>query len=705
MPPSPLPPGITACAAAAESVLRRAKVVLTMGGEPTYLPLQPEGGEWSTDALGPTKLGYARAFAGALLRQSYPGALVTQFYGKQYPGEALPRWTVSVTHDPRGPLWPETDRLLLGRDPVRHGRDTAQRAATAIARALGLGKFLLPAREASSSARHPRGWVLPLDAAGGRWRSDAWPLGKRDHVRLLWGHSSIGLRLPLASLPDTALKRALTVEVKDGGLEVFLPPLEAGPYFQLIGMLRDIARRLDLHGLILSGYFPSGASGLLRFTFASDPGVIEVNLPPTGRWSAFRNHLRQLDTAAAAAGLRTVKFNYNGVVQGTGGGAHLCFGGWKAPRSPFLTRRDLLPSTLRYFQNHPVLSYAFTGIFVGPSCQAPRVDETGLEGLRELGLALQGWNRVKKDPFLFALLFRDLLADRSGNTHRAEISIDKLWNPASPTGCLGLLEFRAVETTPDADTLALIALLFRSILARLAAHPDTRPLKDWGTQLHDRFFLPGALWDDLGTVTADLARHGIPLRRDWFRPFWEWRFPVLGTLDIPGGAVEVRHALEAWPLLGEQPAGSSTVRAIDSSNERLELRLPSRLLRRGHLRVNGRPVPFSHRRAAAALAGLRFRAHYRVPSLHPHIAAESPLLLEWVDAKTGRVTAAAEWHSWRPEGGNYPDRPTDAAAAEQRRLERWKPRPDRVGRRAPQTPPIPGTPGAWTLDLRDLPPA
>jgi uncharacterized protein (DUF2126 family) len=671
-----------------------------MGGEPTYIPRDPSGDEWSIAALGPTKLEFARRFAGALLRRRYPGALVTQFYGKQYPGEPLPRWTVSVAHAPRRALWPDTERLLLGTPSGSSHKKQAAALARALAQKLKLSGYLLEAREAQSASKYPKGWVLPLDHKGRRWVSTHWKLGKRTDVPLIWGDSSIGLRLPLDKLPEKTLKRALTIELKDGGLEIFLPPLMTRPYFQLIDHIHDLARTQDLHNLIISGYFPQDATDVLRFTFASDPGVIEVNLPPSENWTTFQSYLDDLEIAATDSGLRTVKFNFNGFEQGTGGGAHLCFGSWKALESPFLTRRRMLPSVLRYFQHHPALAYAFTGLFVGPSSQAPRVDEAGDDLRAELELALRGAERIADDPYLFTMLFRDLLADRSGNTHRAEISIDKLWNPASPTGTLGILEFRAIEAPRDAATLGIIALLFRAILARLARTDFEEPLIDWGKTLHDRFFLPSQLADDLAAVVADLNRHGIPFQQSWLDAFWSWRFPVFGTLETGRGRITVRHALEAWPLLGEQPAGATTIRAIDSSNERVEISIEPKLARSGGLLLaNGIPLHFPFKNASGHYTGVRFRAHYRVPSLHPHIPTQSPLRLDWVDAATGKIAAAADWHSWRLEGGNYPDRPNDPEEAARRRAERWVPQHSRLGKKVGiPKPPAPG--GPLTFDLR-----
>ncbi|MDX2286159.1 MAG: transglutaminase family protein [Bacteroidia bacterium] len=688
-----------ACANQVESTLRSSGLRLTMGGEPTYIALDPAGEEWSTSALGPTKLGYARRFCAAYLRRFHPGALVTHAYGKQYPNEPLPRWTVSLTHRPGRPIWPATDRLLLDDRAPHESAARLPDLAVSIARTLRLSRFLRPAHEEGlAPTAAPKGWVLPLDHGAGGWVSDRWKMPPGASVTLIPGDSSIGLRLPLLSLPEACLKRAMTVELKDGGLEIFIPPLPAAAYFELLGILHDLAEKGDFSPLVISGYFPPDARGLLRFTFASDPGVIEVNLPPASDWSTFQSHLQRLDLAAADAGLRTVKYHFNGFTQGTGGGAHLCFGGPVARRSPFLERRNFLPGVLRYFQNHPSLAYAFSGMFVGPNSQAPRVDETGTGVLHELELALAGSGKVEPDPFLFALLFRDLLADRSGNTHRAEISIDKLWNPASPTGTMGIVEFRAVESTADAAALGTIALLFRAILARIARHPYHASLHPWAETLHDRFFLPTLLWADLGSVAADLRRHGIAFDPAWLKDFWAWRFPLLGTLSGPQGKLTVTHALESWPLLGEQPAGATTVRAIDSSNERLEFRTTRADASRSWLLVQGVEVPF---RACGrwALAGLTFRAHYRVPSLHPHIPAQSPLILDWIDRRSGRITNSVEWHSWRPNGKQYDSRPQNADEASQRVRERWIPRPDRIGDKARPRKNLPPS-ERWTHDLR-----
>jgi len=699
---SPAPPRSAdprrTCADRVESTLHTAGIRLTMGGEPTYIPLDPVGEEWSTTALGPTKLPMARLFAGAYLRRFHPGALVTQFYGKQYPNESLPRWTLSISHHPGRVLWPDTSRLLLGEPSNTHAPGTAATLGDKLAASLGLASYLRPAHEAGSPNNHPKGWVLPLDFSGNSWRSHNWKMPRGESVTLIPGDSSIGLRLPLGELPDTFLKRALTLEIKDGGLEIFLPPLASGPYFRLIGILHGLAGSLDLHDLIISGYFPPDARGLLRFTFASDPGVIEVNLPPATNWKTYQTYLHRLDLAAADAGLRTTKFHFNGFTQGSGGGAHLCFGGAVAKRSPFLTRRNFLPGVLRYFQNHPSLAYAFSGMFVGSSSQAPRVDETGTNILHELELALNGTEKIDSDPFLFALLFRDLLTDCSGNTHRAEISIDKLWNPSSPTGTMGIIEFRAIEAPSDGTMLGTIALLFRAILARIARHPFHAPLIPWDHQLQDRFFLPSLLWSDIQAVVKDLARHGIPFQEKWLGDFWAWRFPVFGTLSGPAGTLRVRHALEAWPLLGEQPLGAATARAIDSSNERLEFTVPSARHDRAMLLVQGVPLPL-RRHGNSAVAGLTFRAHYRVPSLHPHILAQSPLLIEWVDRTTGRVSSAAEWHSWRPNGEAYESRPQTADEAALRVAGRWIPRPDRTGKRPKPSKFVPD-PARWTHDLR-----
>ncbi|NJK90982.1 MAG: transglutaminase-like family protein [Blastochloris sp.] len=587
---------VQACARAVEKRINQTGLILTMGGEPTFVPFQPEGEEWSTTALGPTKLLYARRFAAEWVQRYHPGSLITQSYGKQYPGEALPRWNLVIHHHPQRNLWSRPERLLLGPPLPPRQLANPKKVMQALARTLGLSTHIHQAAELS----HPKtiiGYVLPLAWEKKGWTSAHWsfPSQPRHLIPLIPGDSSIGLRIPLNELPPDQLKRALTIEIKDGGLEVFFPPLDPEPYLRLVRLVEKWADTLDLHGLILSGYQPRQDHNLQRTILASDPGVIEVNLPPSQQWSTYHQQLEELYTAAHAVGLCARKLHFNGRVHGTGGGAHICFGGPEPRLSPVFQIPELLPAVLSYWQNHPALSYVFSGQFVGPASQAPRVDETMPGTLEELALAFRGIRHFPDNPELYAMLFRDLLSDSSGNTHRAEISIDKLWNTQHANTMLGILEFRAFEAYPEVRQQSLTGLLLRAILAMLMHRPKLRPILPWGSALHDHYFLPSHLWQDLDAICRELSRYGFPFQSAWFRPLFDCRFPEIGILPLgSAGSIHFRHALEAWPLLSEQPVLGGTARFVDSSTERIEVRLSNtRLAGEGWLLINKVPCLFS----------------------------------------------------------------------------------------------------------------
>lgn len=702
-------PALAAAASAVESSLQRSGVVLTMGGEPTFVPLRPEGAEWNTAALGPTKLGYARRFAHAMIARSRPGALILETSGKHYPGEPLPRWalllqSLPASTDAEGtasrPLWRDPSRLKHDGAPGVHTLAQAEKLIGTLQAVLGLPDHAaLPLCESDSPAS-ATGWVFPLDhdSLSGLWRTDDWAseLGTAP-VPLLAGDSLAGLRLPLGDLSAARLRRALTIELREGTITVFIPPLLLEGYVSLVQAIEDAVETLGLKQIVLAGYAPPyDAARLPTIGFASDPGVIEVNLEPCADWVAYDLQTHQLYAAAADVGLCARKYQFNGREVGTGGGAHLVFGGPAPERSPFFLHPALLPSTIKYFQHHPALSYTFSGQYMGPSSQAPRIDESTYEALYELEIACDGaaklgspWNLP-----LYDLLFRDLLMDRSGNTHRAEISVDKLWNPFAGNGRLGLVEFRAFETHPDPASQSLAALFVRAILARLAADPVSSPFIRWGGVLRDKFFLPSFVWDDLAAVCADLRAHGVPFETEWLRPLWAWRFPVVGRMDLVATATDApegeepaqkpfsivfRQALEAWPLLGESPNAGGVARTVDACMDRLEAFVTdASALENGLLLVNGYPCSFCPADGGAA-AGIRYRAFYLYPALQPHRREDAPLLLEWVDKHTLAVVAAAKWHVWNPAHAPYIDRPTGDAEAAIRRSERWQSWPHSLG--------------------------
>ena len=716
---------ILACGKSVEASLARSGVILTMGGEPTFVPTAPSGPEWQTAALGPTKLAYARQLARKLVRSAFPGSVILETSGKHYPGEPLPRWALLIQHRADGtPLWRDPTRLRADTAPGKHMPAEAKKFAIALAKALAVdSRHCLPFAESSAPAE-VTGNVLPLDHDGKKWITEDWtpPLGAGP-LPLFPGESPAGLRLPLEKLTEKNLRRALTAEIRTGTLTIFIPPLLLPAYCELLPKIEDTLVALKISDAVLAGYAPPPDAALPTVGLASDPGVLEINLSPCATWVEFDHQLGQLFAAASACGLCARKLQFNGREVGTGGGAHLVFGGPAGLLSPFFAFPALLPSIIRYWQHHPALSFAFTGAYMGPSSQAPRIDESTFEALYELELACAGAENLgsPQNLALFDLLFRDLLMDRSGNTHRAEISVDKLWNPWAPNGRLGLVEFRAFETHPAAGVQSITALFVRAILARLAADPFKSPFVRWAGELHDRFFLPAFVWEDLAAICEDLKKHRIDFNVEWLHAPWEFRFPKLGEFAFTDKKlgecrVEFRQALEAWPLLGESPNAGTVARTVDSSVDRIEARISDKkFLEGGLLLVNGLPCEFrlvgpdeSPSEASAkegrppqtAACGIRYRAFYLTPSLQPHVPVHAPLLLEWVDRATLVVVAAARWHVWNKTNAQYPAAPANDREAAARRAERWENWPHTVGQ--PRfVPKIDFPPeGKHTLDLR-----
>ncbi|TVR47401.1 MAG: transglutaminase [Puniceicoccaceae bacterium] len=697
-------PGLAALAGKVEAWLDRREISLTMGGEPTFVPLQPEGEEWSTAAMGPEKLGYARRFGARLIEAVYPGALAMQVFGKWYPAEALPRWNLLILWQKDGqPLWRETNRLHLDHGKEHNTVETAAVFSRRLAAGLGLEEFLLPAYEQDADGETVAGWVLPLQAVGDEWVSEQWSFPEDERLELFLGDSPVGLRLPLYKLPEDALRCALTVETEEGSLAVFIPPLPWEAFKRLIVRIEELVRSERISGLVFCGYGPSEAGeAVVSYALAADPGVLEVNLPPCRTWADYRTSLDAAYRAAGEVGLRAIKFHLNGAVHGTGGGAHLAFGGATLERSPFLEEPSRIASVLRYWQHHPVLSYAFTGLYVGPGCQAPRVDEGPLHGLYELEVACEGLENLGKNPDgpLLDQFLRNLLTDSAGNTHRAELCFDKFHNPITPNGRLGIVELRAFEALPHPEWMGRVALFIRAVLVRLFRKPFRRRLRRFGPGLHDHYFLPAWLWQDLETVCADLDKAGFSYDPEWLRPVFEFRFPVLGRLDLGGGELEVRQAPESWPLMAEESRGATTVRVVDNSSDRLQLMISNPdLLETGKLLVNGVEIPF-HRVGDACIAGLRYKCASAYPALHPHVSIQSPLLFEWVHGQRHTITAAGAYHFWNPHGPVYDGRPADADEARRRRSERWQLLPGIIGLEREGRKPRTAPEFSATIDLR-----
>lgn len=628
-----MPASVVSLADELERRLESQGIALTMGGEPTYVPEDCASAEWSITAVGPTKLSYANALARVLIEDFLPGAIPMFSPGKLYPGETNPRWVVNL-------LWPRSGAPLApARAGIRARKPTGPALASmkdAVSEKLGVRADFWWRAVDPNSPKRPI-WVLPLDydpeIEG--WRSDAWlkpGRGKR-RLRLVTADGPSGLRLPLGDLPPDALRRALVLEIRDGAVRCFLPPLLHAPFHALLGILTaelSAQRLTDPENHAFEGYLPMDLDPTWgRLGLTADPGVLEVNLPPCATWREYHDWLNALEAATAKTGLRSWKLDtFRGAQAGTGGGNHLLFGGPNLETNAFFRRPAWVASILRYFQAHPCLAYLFTGCYVGPSSQAPRPDESGRD-LYDLELAygLLAAQESGDHRTLIGETLRHLHTDLSGNTHRSEISFDKFWD-AGTGPRLGLIEFRAIETMPRASWMALTALLWRAILLRALEMPTASTLAANAAALHDAYFLPSNLWADLEAILAELRASGLEFGdagRAIFREIWEWRFPTLLEED----GIVVRRACEGWPLLCETPIeGGSTSRFVDTSLDRLEFSCPSDKASGTAILIDEREARWLEYPQGHSGFGLRYRRTALHPSLHPGIPPQMPLYLE-----------------------------------------------------------------------------
>jgi uncharacterized protein (DUF2126 family) len=583
----------------------------------------------------------------------------------------------------------------------------------------------------------PAGFVLPLKAGEGKdgplWQTGLWIM-RTQHVFLVQGDSPAGLRLPLQSLPwepadqvqktweidplaaaleaagplpvprrifraearqweretqrpaqdrerhtpkptlGPVVRTALVVEPRDGRLFVFLPPTEsAGQFVELLAAVEDTAAKLGMPVLV-EGYTPPYDRRLRHIKVTPDPGVIEVNVHPAANWDELVENTTTLYELARQSRLGTEKFMLDGRHTGTGGGNHVVLGAATPADSPLLRRPDLLKSLIGYWLNHPALSYLFSSVFIGPTSQAPRVDETRMDAVYELEIAFQQVQGAQSGcpPWLVDRIFRHLLVDVTGNTHRAEFCIDKLYSPDSGTGRLGLLELRAFEMPPHARMSLAQQLLVRALVAWFWKKPyEETPIR-WGTRLHDRFLLPHFVERDFSSVIADLNAAGYPLEAAWFAPHMEFRFPVYGRVCYEGVEIELRQAIEPWYVLGEEPGGGGTSRYVDSSVERLQVYVRGLIPERFAVTCNRRRLPLQPTGVEGELVcGVRYRAWQPARALHPTIPVHAPLVFDLVEIPAGRSAGGCTYYVAHPGGRTYDTFPVNSNEAEARRRARF----------------------------------
>lgn len=607
--------------------------------------------------------------------------------------------------DPFYFVWEEA-KVPVGIDPGELDLDSPlerQKLAELLSRGLGT----------------PSGYVLPIrwDEFNQGWQSCLWRF-RSQQMYLVPGNSPVGLRLPLNNIrestpeeldnvPERSLfaevgalpgagqlaeearrgsepgsegnlifKTALVIEMRDGKLFIFFPPLSyIEHYLALIAAVEKTAGTLNIP-VMIEGYDPPSDKRMEKMMVTPDPGVIEVNIQPAESWSDLVHNFGILYEKARESRLSSEKFNLDGRHTGTGGGNHITLGGRTPSDSPLLRRPDLLRSLVTYWQHHPVLSYLFSTQFIGPTSQAPRVDEGRDEMLYELEIAFaQIPENLAEDQIPYWLvdrLFRNLLIDITGNTHRAEFCIDKLYSPDSSSGRLGILEFRGFDMPPHFRMSMVQLLLIRSLVMLFWKKPYKHKLVRWGTALHDRFLLPHYCYEDLKEVMRDLRDGGYNFDISWFEPFFAFRFPFMGELRSGGIYIELNLAIEPWHVLGEEISNSGTSRFVDSSLERVQVKVTGLTDSRYNLLCNGFRIPLKNTGVHGEyVAGVRYRAWQPPSALHPTIGIDTPLVFDLYDTWTGKSVAACKYHVAHPGGRNYETYPVNSYEAESRRISRF----------------------------------
>jgi uncharacterized protein (DUF2126 family)/transglutaminase-like putative cysteine protease len=466
------------------------------------------------------------------------------------------------------------------------------------------------------------------------------------------------------------IKTALCVEERDGIIYVYLPPTDyLEHYLDLMASIEATAEKLQMP-VRIEGYPSPSDYRVQKLIVTPDPGVIEVNIHPAKNWTELVDNISALYEEAFFSRLGTDKFMVDGRHTGTGGGNHVTIGGAKPADSPILRRPDLLRSLITYWQHHPALSYLFAGPFIGPTSQAPRIDEGRDEKLYEVEIAFDQIPDGEEIPFwMVDRIFRNLLVDITGNTHRSEFCMDKLYSPDSSTGRLGILEFRAFDMPPHKHMNLVQTLLIRALIAKFWKEPYKHKLIRWGTELHDRFLLPHFAYMDMVDVVNDLKDSGYHFDISWFDPFFEFRFPYYGGITVDNIQLEIRLGIEPWHVLGEELTNSGTSRFVDSSLERIQVKVSGFVEGRHILVCNSCRVPLrSSGVKGEFVAGIRYKAWNPPSALHPTIGADAPLVFDIVDTWNNRILGGCTYFVSHPGGRSFDTHPVNSFEAESRKI-------------------------------------
>jgi uncharacterized protein (DUF2126 family)/transglutaminase-like putative cysteine protease len=744
--------------------IEKQDIRLTMGGEPTYVGTDdPESLQWSVAALGEAKRTAGLSLLRSLRKRTAPGGLLHFGQGKWYPGEELPRWAFHCVSRRDGvPVWENADLFAREEDERGYGLEETFKFMTALTRRLGAWtEDIIPGYDAADD-NVPVGYVLPLRRRQPNgvlaWSSQPW-FERPERLVLSYGDSPIGYRIPVAAMPFVApdeleyevvdgiepkderpltekvrlpagparlperfgkepkpdplpplastaetatelIRPALCVQARDGRLHIFVPYVAVlADYLDLVAGIEETAQHVGVK-IWIEGYPAPMDRRAVVYSLTPDPGVLEVNLPPTDNWDDLEELNAVLADEAGKNRLVAGKFAYDGTHLATGGGYHIVLGAKTVPDSPVLRRPDLLRSMVAFWQNHPSLSYLFAGMYVGPTSQYPRVDEARSDALYELEVSFSQLPNEASPAYIVDGLFRNLLVDVTGNTHRAEFCIDKMYPPEGQGLRAGLLELRAFEMAPHYRMNLTQMLLVRALVCTFWKQPFTGGLLRWGAALHDRYMLPHFIRQDFAEVLEHGRAAGFKLEDVWFAPQLEFRFPTIGTMSIEGVTFELRQALEPWNVLAEETSSGRTGRSVDSSLERLQVKLTGAADGRYVVACNGRRVPLHSTGAAGeSIAGIRYRARRLSAALHPTVPVHTPLAFDLIDTLQGRAVARCTYYAGRPDGELYSGRPADAAEAKTRRMERFQvSAPPADGMQAPPEETNPVFP--MTLDLR-----